>query len=294
MITIPWSFTTTLTAFLEQPKFAVRTRESYAQDLLPLAALLAEQPISALTEEVVTQFLERQQQLAPNTYNRRVAALKSLVGFARTNAGFNHEPLRHVERRPSIQHAPRALDPLQVEAKLRAMSDVRDRALFWFIYDTGLRCREALAINIEDITWSERSTLIQGKGRSIREAFFSKHVSRLLDTYLKQRGSPTLGPLFVTHRKARAPRRTDVDGDGYARLSYRQADTRWKAYTGDWDLHQLRHTAISARAANGFTEVELKRFSGHRSLRSLEVYIAENREAAKRKARAYEREQDER
>ena len=55
------------------------------------------------------------------------------------------------------------------------------------------------------------------------------------------------------------------------------------------DLHQLRHTAISARAAQGYSEVELKRFSGHQSLRSLEVYIAHNREAAKRKARSAHR-----
>ena len=57
-------------------------------------------------------------------------------------------------------------------------------------------------------------------------------------------------------------------------MSYRQADTLWKKYTPAWDLHQLRHTAISARAAHGYSEVELKRFSGHLSLRSLEVYIA--------------------
>jgi hypothetical protein len=36
-------------------------------------------------------------------------------------------------------------------------------------------------------------------------------------------------------------------------------------------------------------EVDLKRLSGHRSLHSLERYLAENREAAKRKARERER-----
>ncbi len=50
-----------------------------------------------------------------------------------------------------------------------------------------------------------------------------------------------------------------------------------------------RHTAITARAAKGYTEVELNRFSGHTSLRSLEVYIAYNRESAKYKAREWER-----
>ncbi len=43
--------------------------------------------------------------------------------------------------------------------------------------------------------------------------------------------------------------------------------------------------AITARAAKGYTEVEPKRFSGHTSLCSREVYIAHNREAAKHKAR---------
>lgn len=44
-------------------------------------------------------------------------------------------------------------------------------------------------------------------------------------------------------------------------------------------------------AAHDYTEVDLKRFSEHTSLRSLERYIADNREAAKRKAREWERRQ---
>jgi hypothetical protein len=99
------------------------------------------------------------------------------------------------------------------------------------------------------------------------------------------RRCPTSGPLFVTRKKARLSRRADLTTDGYARLSYRQADTLWKGYTPDWDTDQLRHTAISIRAVHEYTEADLKRFSGHISLRSLEHYITNNREAAKRKAR---------
>jgi len=174
---------------------------------------------------------------------------------------------------------------------LRGIENPRDRALFWLIYDGGLRCQEALSIDIDDISWSDRSILLHGKGGRPREMFFSRTVGTLLDKYLATRGSPTSGLLFVTHRKARLPRRADLTADGYARLSYRQADTLWKAYTPEWDLHQLRHTAISVRAAHGYTEIDLKRFSGHTSLRSLERYIADNREVAKRKARAWERRQ---
>jgi len=183
---------------------------------------------------------------------------------------------------PAAAKWPEGSGPQQVEAALRASRDAHDRALFWLIYDGGLRCEEALAINLEDIDWTERAIRIQGKGDRPREMFFSRRVSRYLDDYLRQRGQPTVGALFITARKARSPRRADLTADGHARLSYRQADTLWKKYTPAWDPHQLRHTAITARAASGYTEVELKRFSGHLSLRSLEVYIAYNREAAKR------------
>ena len=275
--------------FLARSRFAARTRESYAQDLAPLVAQLGRQPVTSLTAQVAAAFVAAQEYLAASTFNRRYAALKSFVRWCQLQGWLADDPLHGLERRSQPRHGPRALDPEQVEMALRGIRDVRDRALFWLIYDGGLRCSEALAINLEDIDWSERAIRIQGKGDHNREMFFSRRVSRYLDDYLKQRGQPTVGPLFITARKARSPRRADLTADGHARLSYRQADTLWKKYTPGWDLHQLRHTTISARAAHGYNEIELKRFSGHLSLRSLEVYIAHNREAAKRKARAWER-----
>jgi integrase len=277
--------------FLEGSSFARRTRESYTEDLAPLFAACGQAPIPALTVEVVQTFLARQESLAPATYNRRLAALRSFIRWLRTQGWQIEEILEKVERKPEGKQTPRALDAQRVESLLRQITNPRDRALFWLIYDGGLRCQEALAIDIEDISWPDRSILIQGKGDRPREMFFSRAVGTLLDKYLTARGGPTAGPLFVTQRKARLPRRADLTPDGYARLSYRQVDTLWKGYTPGWDLHQLRHTAISVRAAHDYTEVDLKRFSGHTSLRSLERYIADNREAAKRKARAWERRQ---
>jgi len=276
--------------FLARSRFSTRTRESYAQDLAPLLAHVGDQPVAtALTPAAAAAYLAAQEPLAASTYNRRYAALRSLARWCQTQGYLDANPLVGLERRPQTRGGPRALDPERVEAVLRGIRAARDRALFWLIYDGGLRCREALAVNIEDVDWTERCLRVQGKGDKPRETFFSRRVSGYLDTYVKERGEPAHGPLFITARKARNPRHADLTAEGYARLSYRQADTLWKGYTPDWDLHQLRHTAISARAAKGYTEVELKRFSGHSSLRSLEVYIVHNRESAKRKAREWER-----
>ena len=277
--------------FLEVSSFARRTRESYSEDLASLLAECSQLPITALTADMIQAFLARQETLAPATYNRRLATLRSFTGWLRAQGWLAEILLDGIERKPEGKRVARALDAQQVESVLRKIVDPRDRALFWLIYDGGLRCQEALAIDIDDVSWSERSILIHGKGDRPREMFFSRAVGIFLDKYLAMRGYPTSGPLFVTHRKARLPRRADLTSDGYARLSYRQADTLWKGYTPDWDLHQLRHTAISVRAAHDYTEADLKRFSGHTSLRSLERYIADNREAAKRKAREWERRQ---
>ncbi len=281
----------TFEQFLDSASFARRTRESYTDDLAPLLTHYGQANVSVLTEEMIQAYLARQETLAPATYNRRLAALRSFLNFLHAQGWQTSELLAGVERKPERVRENRALDAQHVETVLRHITDPRDRALFWLIYDGGLRCQEALTIDIEDISWPDRSILIHGKGGRSREMFFSRAVGTLLDKYLTARGGPTSGPLFVTQRKARLPRRADLTPDGYARLSYRQADTLWKQYTPGWDLHQLRHTAISVRAAHDYTEVDLKRFSGHTSLRSLERYIADNREAAKRKARAWERRQ---
>jgi integrase len=287
----PLTLASAFEQFLEVSSFARRTRESYTEDLAPLLAEIGQQPVRALAAEVLQTFLARQESLAPATYNRRLAALRSFTRWLREQGWLAEALLDGIERKPEGKRMPRALDAQNVESVLRKIDDQRDRALFWLIYDGGLRCQEALAIDIDDISWSDRSIRLHGKGGRPREMFFSRAVGTLLDKYLATRGYPTSGPLFVTHRKARLPRRADLTADGYARLSYRQADTLWKGYTPDWDLHQLRHTAISLRAAHDYTEVDLKRFSGHTSLRSLERYIADNREAAKRKAREWERRQ---
>jgi len=65
--------------FLETSSFARRTRESYAEDLAPLIASVGQQPVTALTADILQTFLARQESLAPATYNRRLAALRSFT-----------------------------------------------------------------------------------------------------------------------------------------------------------------------------------------------------------------------
>jgi len=150
-----------------------------------------------LTHQAAVASLSAQEHLAAGTFNRRYAALRSFARWCQQQGWLADDPLVGLERRPQPRSRPRALVPEQVEAALRGV-----RGLFWLIYDSGLRCQEALATNLEDVDWAERAIRIQGKGGRTREMFFSRPVSRYLDDYVQQRGEPTVGPLFITARQA--------------------------------------------------------------------------------------------
>jgi len=100
--------------FLEGSSFARRTRESYTEDLAPLLAVCGQAPITALTVEVVQTFLARQESLAPATYNRRLAALRSFIRWLRTQGWQIEDLLEKVERKPEGKQNPRALDAQRV------------------------------------------------------------------------------------------------------------------------------------------------------------------------------------
>src|SRR5258707_7742086 len=100
-----------LQRFLARSRFAARTRESYAQDVAPLAAQHGDQPVTGLTRQITTVFLAAQAHLAASTFNRRYAALRSFVRWCQQQGWLDDNPLDGLERRPQQRSGPRALDP---------------------------------------------------------------------------------------------------------------------------------------------------------------------------------------
>ena len=115
--------------FLENSSFARRTRESYAEDLAPLFAEVGQKPVTALTTDVLQTFLVRQESLAPATYNRRLAALRSFTRWLREQGWVADTLLDGKNRKPEGKRTARALDAQQVESVLRTIEDPLDRAL---------------------------------------------------------------------------------------------------------------------------------------------------------------------
>ncbi len=102
-------------------------------------ASVGQQPIAVLTADILQTFLARQESLAPATYNRRLAALRSFIRWLHDQGWEASALLDGIARKPEGKRMKRALDAQKVESVLRKIEDPRDRALFWLIYDGGLR-----------------------------------------------------------------------------------------------------------------------------------------------------------
>src|SRR6266699_4229792 len=94
--------------FLDSASFARRTRESYIDDLAPLLVQYGQADISVLTTEIVQEYLARQEQLAPTTYNRRLAALRSFLNFLHAQGWQTSGLLAGIERKPGRTRETRA------------------------------------------------------------------------------------------------------------------------------------------------------------------------------------------
>jgi len=142
--------------------------------------------------------------------------------------------------------------------------DLRDKAVLLFLLDTGVRAREALRVNLDDISLiSGEVTIRQGKGRKPRTVFLGKTTRKAVRAYLKSRIDSS-NALWVT--------------DDQERLSYgglRGIMMRRAKQVGIEipSLHSFRRAFAINMLRAGVDLVTLARLMGHSSLVVLQRYL---------------------
>jgi site-specific recombinase XerC len=100
----------------------------------------------------------------------------------------------HVERvlvkkrwRPRLpKPIPKYLDKgEQARVKLKAERlSIRDRAIYEFLLSSGCRCSELTGLDLKGLDIANRTAMVLGKGRKIRQVHFSETCAILLQKYL--------------------------------------------------------------------------------------------------------------
>ena len=216
-------------------RLAETTLRGYAMDLLHFlrwwASVNHTDAISegALSATVLLDYLRFQTgyhpQPAAATVNRRVGVVERALRneFPDTASPFapgfhqvywRRPPLGYGRPRPAlsrlrVKEPKRIVMPLSVDEVARFWSSFRtsrDLAIVGLMLLQGLRSKEVITLNCEDVLLSESQMRVRGKGNKIRVLPLASDTILLLDHYLRLERPLQCGPALFVSLKGSAPR----------------------------------------------------------------------------------------
>jgi len=279
-------------------RLAETTLRSYAMDLLHFlrwwAGVNHTDAISegALSASVLVDYLRFQAGQCPQpaaaTINRRVGVVERALRneFPNTASpfapGFHHfywwrSPLGIGRPRPTlsrlrVKEPKRIVMPLSVDEVARFWSSFRtsrDLAIVGLMLLQGLRLKEVVALNCEDVLPSESQIRVRGKGNKIRILPLASDTVLLLDHYLRLERPRGCGqPLFVSLKgPARGVRMTPAGMRSLFRHHRRVSET------ASAHPHRFRHTFASDMVRAGISLPTLMQLMGHAHISTTMIYV---------------------
>lgn len=213
--------------------------------------------------------------LAPRTWNRHVATVRSFLSWCRDH-NWPAGDLHLGAGRRSVPDDDSKAIPLPQLERLWADREIplRERALWRLLYDSAARAESVLGLDLPDLDLANRQARARVKGGHVHLLHFQTAAARLLSKLIAGRES---GPVFLTERRAASHRVTaaaDLDPEsGRGRLSYEMAEQLFKEHSGGATLHRLRHSRLTHLGEQNVSGPLLMTISGHRRLSSLQQYV---------------------
>jgi site-specific recombinase XerD len=267
---------------------SARTVEAYITDLVQFATFLESRDgkvphATRITLVEIRSFLrtEVKRGLAAPTMIRKVSSLRAFFKFLLKRRHIKADPTVHLS-----QHKPRqTIPPVVGEAKIHEMMELpdtsslrgaRDRAILEFLYGTGVRLGEMLALNTGDMIRDRETIRIVGKGNKERQVPWLGKARSAYFEYIGERfgldrpvGEKTVmafkdHPAFATRRNERISRRT------VQRIVAKYLNRISQA--SSLSPHTLRHAFATHLLNNGADLRAVQELLGHESLSTTQVY----------------------
>lgn len=157
--------------------------------------LVSSIPIAGIRPRDIRDYLAWQYERGASSQTLREAlcALRSLFRFAVAIEVIPVSPAHAVQTRKVTRKLPKVLTEEQVNQLIQAAETIRDKALLETTYATGCRVSEILGMRVEDVSWTERTVRVLGKGNKERLVPLNDRAIALLKASLAER---TTGWLF--------------------------------------------------------------------------------------------------
>ncbi|MGE5413143.1 MAG: tyrosine recombinase XerC [Syntrophomonadaceae bacterium] len=274
----------------DERRFSPRTVLAYRSDLDRFADFwesefahesAAKTPLSKLDTLAVRSYLAalHRARLSNRSLSRHLSTLRSFFRWACREGHLAKSPAKGLPSPRVPKTLPRALTLPDTERLLdadegEAFVPERERALFEFLYATGLRVSEASGLDMEDVDFSSRLVRVTGKGSRERIVPFGEAAEDALRAWLPSRAalrhraregeSGSEEPLFVNRRGGRLTSRS------MARLLKRRL--RAAGLPAEISPHALRHTFATHLLQAGADLRAIQELLGHASLSTTQKY----------------------
>ncbi len=210
---------------------------------------------------------------APASLHRFKAAVRSFFAWAEETGQVAENPARSV----TLRRLPRSTPTFLTEAEKRRLSKElrgsssklarRDRVIVELFLGTGIRLRELVDLDLEDVDLDAKHLRVRAKGGVPQVKFLKSTLRSLLRIYLNERrrqGNGECRALFLSNRNTR--------------ISPGQVANRVKYWLGRARIdkrlspHALRHTFATHLYSRTGDILVVQRALGHRDLSTTEIY----------------------
>jgi integrase/recombinase XerC len=201
---------------------------------------------------------------------RKLAGLRSFFRYLCREGHLASNPARTLATPRLDKRIPSVLDEAQAASIVDMPGDgtaaVRGRAILELLYATGIRCAEAVALDVHELDLGARMVRVLGKGRKERVVLFGRRAADALEAWLAERARlrPRGDALFLNARGGR------LSGRSVRTL----VATRVKqvALERRCSPHTLRHSFATHLLMRGADLRAIQELLGHSSLSTTQRY----------------------
>jgi integrase/recombinase XerD len=259
-------------------KVSPHTVKAYRQDIRQFLDYFKENELTVskdtIRDYISTIFLRTKNKA---TLSRKIYALKSFYAYQMQQGKIAKNPFDVISSPREEKKLPEILTEKEMSTFLdRLPGDtfihLRNKAVFEFLYATGLRISELVNLRLVDINFSEALVRVLGKGKKERIVPFNDPAKRILLQYLEQVKQAFKQPVDYIFLNARGKKITDRAIEQILQKVYGEImESNKKVYP-----HLFRHSFATHLLQRGANLRVIQELLGHSDLSTTEKYTSLN------------------
>jgi integrase/recombinase XerC len=254
-------------------RLSPHTLESYARDITTLLIQAQGAALPTLRAHDIRRFVGQRHAHGLNSRSiaRMLSAWRGFYRYLARDHGYRENPCVGIRAPKAAKRLPHALSPEEAHRLLditaESHNDLRDKAMFELFYSSGLRLSELTGLAPADISFSDGTVRVTGKGNKTRIIPVGTHALKALAQWLAARAliiGHDSNALFVSRQGRRlGPRSVQLR---LKRLALRQG------IGTNVHPHVLRHSFASHVLQSSSDLRAVQEMLGHASISTTQVY----------------------